>query len=44
MSVGFLHVERIGDLLHSLAMQPTANRPYAQIFLFMNATCNSRGG
>jgi hypothetical protein len=26
------------------AMEPTANRPYAQISLFMNATRSSRGG
>ena len=26
------------------AMEPTANRPYIQICLLMNATCNSRGG
>lgn len=26
------------------AMEPTANRPYAQISLHMNAIRNSRGG
>ena len=26
------------------AMEPTANRPYAQSFLHMNIFCNSRGG